>query len=200
MDAIKAIMTRRSTRRFLGRPVEDSDLKEIIEAGRFAPSGGNSQTNRFMVITDRKVLKQLSEMVQEAFSKMEVYEGMYKSFVTSITLSKQGNYVFHYDPPCLIVLANKKEYGNNLADVACALENMMIAANAKDLGSCWINQLRWLNEDERLLELFRSFGMKEDERIYGALAVGYADSEDGLPERRQIERKGNEVIFIQAEE
>ncbi len=196
MDALEAVMTRRSTRRFKDRPVEDDLLKEIIEAGRYAPSGGNSQTNHFMVITDKEILSKLAVMVQDAFSKMEVYEGMYKSMANSITLSKKGNYVFHYNAPCLIVMANRKDYGNNLADVACALENMMIYANAKDLGSCWINQLRWLNEDEPLLKLFYGFGMKEDERIYGALALGYPDSDDGLPERRTIARKGNEVTYI----
>ncbi|MBO7677558.1 MAG: nitroreductase [Erysipelotrichaceae bacterium] len=196
MDTKQAIMSRRSTRKFKDKAIDEKTLNEIIEAGRYAPSGGNSQTSRFFVIRDRKVLDQLVELVQDAFSKMEVYEGMYKSMATSITLSKTGNYVFHYNPACLIVVANKKDYGNNLADVACALENMMILANDKDLGSCWINQLRWLNEDEKLLELFRSYGMKDDERIYGALALGYPDSEDGLPERRTIERKGNEVIYI----
>lgn len=196
MDALEAVMTRRSTRKFKDRPVEDDLLKEIIEAGRYAPSGGNSQTNHFMVITDKEILSKLAVMVQDAFSKMEVYEGMYKSMANSITLSKKGNYVFHYNAPCLIVMANRKDYGNNLADVACALENMMIYANAKDLGSCWINQLRWLNEDEPLLKLFYGFGMKEDERIYGALALGYPDSDDGLPERRTIARKGNEVTYI----
>ena len=196
MDALKAIMTRRSTRRYKDKPVEDDLLNEIIEAGRYAPSGGNSQTNHFFVITDKQILNKLVYMVQDAFSRMEVYEGMYKSMANSITMSKTGDYVFHYNAPCLIVMANRKDYGNNFADVACALENMMIYANAKDLGSCWINQLRWLNENEELLELFYSFGMKEDERVYGALALGYPDSENGLPERRTIERKGNEVTYI----
>ncbi len=196
MDAKQAILSRRSTRKFKDRPVDDETLKEIIEAGRYAPSGGNCQSNHFFVIRDKNILEKLTVMVRDAFSKMEIQDGMYKSLVNSITLSRSGNYVFHYNPPCLIVLANRKDYGNNLADVACALENMMICTNAMDLGSCWINQLRWLNEEEKLLELFYSFGMKEDERIYGALALGYPDSEDELPERKQIERKGNEVVYI----
>lgn len=196
MDAIQAIMSRRSTRKFTDRMIDETVLKTIIEAGRYAPSGGNSQINRFFVIRDKEILDKLARMAQDSFSKMEVYEVMYRSLKSSIMAAKQGNYVFHYDPACLIVLANKKDYGNNIADVACALENMMICANAKDLGSCWINQLKWLNEDEKLLELFYRFGMKEDERIYGTLALGYADSEDGLPERRHVERKGNEVIYI----
>ena len=196
MDAEKAILTRRSTRRFLNKPVEKQMIVKIIEAGRYAPSGGNNQTNHFFVITDTAVLKKLSDIAQEAFSKMETYEGMYRSLATSITLSKQGNYVFHYGAPCLIVVANRKDYGNNMADTACALENMMIMANALDLGSCYINQLKWLNEDEEVLKLFDSLGLKKDERIYGALSVGYPDSKDGLPNRTQVKRKGNEVTYI----
>lgn len=62
------------------------------------------------------------------------------------------NYVFHYNPAVLIITANKKDYGNNMVDCACALENMMLMANALDLGSVWINQLRWLNENSVILE------------------------------------------------
>lgn len=196
MNTETAILTRRSTRRYKEKEIDKSLLDRIIEAGRYAPSGGNNQTNHLFVITDQTVLKQLAEIAQNTFSAMEVYEGMYPSLRTSVTLSKKGNYVFHYNAPCLIVLANRKEYGNNIADVACALENMMILANEFDLGSCWINQLKWLNENEEILNLFKEFGLKDDERIYGALALGYPDTEDGLPERRQIERKGNEVVFI----
>ncbi len=196
MNTETAILTRRSTRRYKEKEIDRSLLDRIIEAGRYAPSGGNNQTNHFFVITDQTVLKQLAEIAQNTFSAMEVYEGMYPSLRTSVTLSKKGNYVFHYNAPCLIVLANRKEYGNNIADVACALENMMILANEFDLGSCWINQLKWLNENEEILNLFKEFGLKDDERIYGALALGYPDTESGLPERRQIERKGNEVVFV----
>jgi len=73
---------------------------------------------------------------------------------------------------------------------------MMIMANELDLGSCWINQLRWLNEEPAIIEVFRGYGMLEDERIYGALALGYPDTGDGLPERKPLPRKGNEVIYI----
>ena len=196
MNAYETIMTRRSTRRFQNREVEGEKTDLIIEAGRHAPSGGNSQSCHFFVITNRKLLDKLAVMVSEAFRKMEVYEGMYRSLVTSITRSKQGNYIFHYGCPMLIVVANNKDYGNNIADCACALENMMIAANSLDLGTCWINQLKWLNEDEGLLELFREHGLEQDERIYGALAVGYPDTEDGLPVRTALPRTGNKVEYI----
>ena len=104
--------------------------------------------------------------------------------------------MFHYHAPALIIAANKKDYGNNMADTACALENMMLMANALDLGSCWINQLRWLNEDPALLAYERELGLAEDERVYGAVAVGFADTPDGLPERTPLPRTGNRVEYI----
>lgn len=199
MNTLEAINTRRSTRRFSGRPIEQDKLDKIISAGRYAPSGGNSQSCHFIVIRSKEVLVKLAELAQAAFAQMEVTEGMYRSIAHSINASKKGGYVFHYSPDCLIIVANRNDYGNNIADTACALENMMLAANELDLGSVWINQLRWLNEDETLLAYERSLGLEEDERIYGALAVGYADTADGLPERKPLERTGNKVTYIPAE-
>ena len=196
MTTLDAINTRRSTRRFKSYPIEQEKLETIIEAGRYAPSGGNSQTCHFIVIRNKEVLANFAELAQSAFAKMEITDGMYKSIANSIRASQNGNYVFHYDPDTLIIVANQKDYGNNIADCACTLENMMIAANELDLGSVWINQLKWLNEDETLLEYERTLGLEENERVYGALAVGYADTEDGLPCRTPLERTGNKVTYI----
>ena len=65
-----------------------------------------------------------------------------------------------------------------------------------DLGSVWINQLRWLNENPVILEKMQELGMADDERVYGALALGYADTEDEMPIRIPLDRTGNEVIYI----
>ena len=192
-DAFELIRTRRSTRKYLDKPVEEEALRQIVEAGRYAPSGSNSQTTRFFVITDRALLDELAVAVKEEFAKMEVTPGMYRSMAGAIRAAKGEKYVFHYNAPALIVTANKKDYGNNMADCACALENMMLMANALDLGSCWINQLRWLNENERLLCRFRELGLAQDERIYGAVAVGLPDTADGLPTREPLPRTGNPV-------
>jgi nitroreductase len=192
-DAYELIRTRRSTRKYLNKPVEEEALQQIVEAGRYAPSGSNSQTTRFFVITDRALLDELAVTVKEEFAKMEVTPGMYRSMAGAIRAAKGEKYVFHYNAPALIVTANKKDYGNNMADCACALENMMLMANALDLGSCWINQLRWLNENGRLLRRFRELGLAEDERIYGAVALGWPDTADGLPLREPLPRTGNPV-------
>jgi nitroreductase len=197
MQVIDAIKTRRSTRKFADKKPDRIMIDAVVEAGRFAPSGGNAQSTHFLVVTNRKILDELEEKVKCVFASMEETPGMYKSLVNSIRASKSGNYWYDYKAPVLIITANQKDYGNNIADCACALENMMIEANELDLGSCWINQLRWLNEDEGILQMMYAFGMQENERVYGALALGYSATEDNLPNRKALERTGNKVTYIE---
>ena len=196
MNTLEAIKTRRSTRKFKARPVEMEKLLQIVEAGRFGPTGGNAQSNHFFVISKIETLMVLKELVQNAFAKMELRDDLYKSLKNSITLSRKGHYSFSYNAPVLIVVANKKDYGNNMADVACAVENMMLAANELDLGSCYINQLKWLNEEPSIRGYLGTLGLKDDERVYASVAIGYADTESGLPNRTESPRVGNEVVFV----
>ncbi len=195
MDAYETIITRRSTRKYKPEAVEPEKLQKVIEAGRYAPSGGNNQTNHFLVVRNPEVMKRLAELAEAAFARMEADENTYPSLRNSILASKKGGYVFSYHAPILIIVANRKDYGNNMADAVAAIENMMIAANALDLGSCYINQLYWLNEEPSLLSYLQELGLKENERVFASMVLGYAATEDGLPNRTPLARKGNEVSF-----
>lgn len=195
-EAFRLIETRRSTRSYSGEPVDGGVLRRIVEAGRLAPSGGNCQTTHFIVISDGRVLGELAALVCAEFAKMEVEEGMYRSIANSITASKKGGYAFHYHAPVLIVTANRAGYGNNIADCACALENMMLMANALGLGSCWINQLRWLNENDAVCAYLAGLGLQEGEKPYGALALGHPATADGVPVRKPLARTGNPVTWV----
>ena len=194
MDALEAIFTRRSTRKMKEDMPPFEMIEKIVEAGRFAPSGSNSQQMHMIVITDKKVLKELTAVVKEALSKMEYSPDTYISLKYAIEAAKKDNYTFYYNAPVLIVAANKKGYGNALADTGCALENMMIAANALDLGSCWINNLHWLDDNEDVRKYLYTLGLKEDETITGGLILGYGI--DGMPERSPLEHNGNPVTWI----
>ena len=72
MNTYDSIITRRSTRKYLNKPVERELLERVIETGRYAPSGGNSQSNHFIVIQDRKIIEKLVELTQKAFSQMKI--------------------------------------------------------------------------------------------------------------------------------
>ena len=190
---IKVLLSRRSVRAYQPRELERSMVDIIVETGRYAPSGGNSQTTKFIVIRSREVLDRLQILVESEFAKMEVSEGMYKSIRASITASKRGGYRFCYDAPVLVVLANKKEYGNAMADCSAAAENMLVAAHALGIGACWINQLKWLGENENVRAFMDDLGLNEDDVICAGVSLGY--SAEG--EKKPLERTGNEVIYIE---
>ena len=194
MDALEAIFTRRSTRKMKSELPPKEMIEKIIEAGRYAPSGSNSQTTHLIVITQKDTLNKLAGIVQEAFAEMEIGPDAYVSLRNSVNASKKGDYVFHYGAPVLIVTANKKGYGNAMADSACALENVMIAANALDLGSCWINQLHWLDENDKVRSYMENLGLGQNETITGGLILGYGY--DGQPVRSELKRTGNPVTWI----
>lgn len=195
MNTYENILTRRSTRNYLSQPVEPEHLEKIVDAGRYAPSGGNSQSNHFIVIRDKAILTELASLVEQAFAQMTYDDNTYASIRKSIIRSQKGGYVFCYNAPVLIVVANRKDYGNNQADCAIAIENMMLEANELGLGSCYINQLKWLNEDPALLAYLRGLGLGEDERVYGSVIVGYPDTSDGAPVRTPLKRTGNLVTW-----
>ena len=172
-------------RKYLDKEVSQELLEKIIETGRYAPSGGNSQSNHFLVIQNKQIIDHLVKMVERAFSQMEITENMYRSLQNSINLSKKGGYVFCYNAPVLIIVANKKDYGNNQADCALALENMMLEANELDLGSCYINQLHWLRNDDKIRDFLFELGIPKEHTICSAAAIGYIGKESSPPPRKK---------------
>lgn len=195
MNTLECIKTRHSTRKFKPEPIAQELLDTVIDAGRRAPTGGNLQPTHFMVITNPDALKELVTLVQEEYGKTEVTEQTPPYMVNIIKMSKEGKFVFHYNAPVLIVLAHKPVLANNFSDTACAMENMMLACNELDLGSCWVNQLRHLQDNERIIKRLRELGMGDDEKVYASLAIGYPDLPNGL-NRRELDIKGNPVTYI----
>lgn len=81
------IKSRRSTRKFKNEMVPEELVEQVVEAGRYAPSGGNSQSTHFIVIENKEVLDKLAELAKTEFAKMEITADTYKSLVHSITSS-----------------------------------------------------------------------------------------------------------------
>jgi len=197
MEFQKVLTSRRSTRKFKPLPVEREMLEKIVEAGRCAPSGGNAQTCHFTVLTNPALLQKTAETVREVFAGMEYDENTCSSVVRSIQLSKKGTYVYHYGAPALLLVSNRKGYDNAMADSACAMENMMLQCAELSLANCWINQLHRLESHPAVGALIRDLGIKENETVCGALAVGYANTENGLPLTEPLKRTGNPVTWLE---
>lgn len=177
MDLLNLILDRRSCRTFLPQTPDRPTLTAIIEAGRYAPSAMNRQFNRFYVITDSAFLTRISNTVSQ---RLEGFEG--KDCL--------------YGAPAVILVTNRKDNICALQDAACAMENMMLAAAAVGIGSCWINQPYHLRNDAEMLALLSEAGMQPGEFPCCALALGLPEG-SLFPGRR--ERTGNPVHWITGE-
>jgi len=167
---IENIKQRRSIRRFKDE-VPDKDLIDtIIEAGTWAPSGKNMQTWQFTVLRSAENISRLNLAVGKAL----------------------GNDSYNiYGAPVLIILSNKKDNTNGLADCSAAIENMFLAAESIGVSSCWINQLKITCDDPEVRKLLSEFGVPEDHHAWCSAAIGFAASRPHNPP----ERKPGTVIY-----
>lgn len=124
---------------------------------------------------------------------MELTDDLYISVRNGIKKAQEGEYHFFYDAPTLIVVSNQKTNKNGMADVACAIENMMLEATELGLGSCWINQIRWLDHNPVVHAYMKKLGLEENETVCGAVAIGYKVKESI---REAPERKGMKVTYV----
>ena len=173
-EFLNLLLDRRSCRAFQPDPVDRPTLAAIVEAGRYAPSAMNIQKNHFYIITDPALLTQLTETVSR---KLENFAGR----------------DFRYGAPALVLVTNRKRNTMALQDASCAMENMMLAAAALGLGSCWINQPFHLREDAQLRALLTDLDIPEDETPCCALALGLPAA-PLFPGRRP--RTGNPVVWL----
>lgn len=154
-EVIKAIRERRSIRRFTNEQIKDNELQTILEAGTWAPTGKGLQDPWIVAVQNKQLCNQLRTMN-----------------ATIMGVSSDP----YYGAPTLILVFASKDWYNNTRDGSLVLANMMLAAHAIGLGSCWINR-----EDEMFATaegklLMQEWGLPEGLIGIGALAVGYPAS------------------------
>jgi nitroreductase len=119
MEIFATIRKRRSIRLYKKKPVEKEKLNRILEAGRLAPSAGNKQPWRFIVVTDKKAKEKLRAAYDEEW------------FVTAPVII-----IGCAVPEEAWVRTDGQEYW--MVDVAIAMQNMILTATELGLGTCWI--------------------------------------------------------------
>ena len=177
------MLTRRSIRAYLDKPVERAKLDKILRAGAYAPSALNNQARQFIAITDPKILKKLNRAVEKMVD--EQTRARIKG------RSESGEFNFFYNAPVLILVTCSVMEKFPAEDCACALENMFLTAHSEGLGSCWINQLSSLSLVEPFNSFLRSIGMKDAYKVYGCCALGYPAVEGKLSKP-----KLNDIIVL----
>lgn len=162
-EVLKALKTRRSVRSYKTEQIKDEELKAVLEAGTFAPNGMGRQDSWIVAVQNPEILSQLRKMNAEILgSSSDPYYG-----APTIVL------VFGSDP---------EKWRNSIQDGSLVLGNMMTAAYAIGLGSCWINREMEMFSTEEGKALMRKLGIPE-ELIQagltgiGALALGYPEGE-----------------------
>ena len=189
-EVLSCIRGRRSTRSFQPEQISPEQLDALLEAAIWAPSGGNSQTWKFFAIQNQEKLLTLNELVRMSFQTW-VPDDDYAAKLNAKEKSAREGYNFYFHAPTLIVATNRPRYANAMADCATALQNIFLAAHAVGLGSCYINQLRWLRDEDIIRQYLCALGMPEDYVVCGAAAVGYIKTP--MPEQA---RKADTVYII----
>jgi len=154
------IRSRRSVRKFADRPIPEDLLQQILEAGRWAPSGANAQPWRFVVVTRRDTLKVIAEACYySAFKSGHVGEAA-----------------------ALVVICADRKSGSPtyLLDCAIAGTNMTLMAHALGIGSCWIGAF----EEDTVRKILN---IPETIRSVALIAFGYAAHPTAAPPRLELE-------------
>lgn len=155
---LEALKNRRSIRKFKPELPDREALEQIIEAGLYAASGHGMQSSMIVAVTERKLRDRLMEMNR-------VIGGW-----------KEGFDPFYGAPAVLLVLSDKAS-PNHVYDGSLSMGNMMLAAHALGLGSCWINRAREEFESEEGKAILRELGIEGDWEGIGHCVVGYADQD-----------------------
>ena len=161
---IASLLTRRSIRAYRPDPVPPADIDRVIAAGLRAASGMGRQSPVILAVTDRTLRDHLMRM-------------------NAAVMGREGSDPF-YGAPCVLVVLADRQSPTYLYDGALAMGNMMNAAHALGLGSCWIHRAREEFESEEGQEILRTLGIHGDLEGIGHLILGYADGP--LPEAKPL--------------
>ena len=183
-EVLKTILARRSVRQYEKRQIDDEQLKAILEAATWAPSGANNQSWLFTAIQNPEVLAKLNEYIRKTLIVWEPDED-YAPKLAIRSKAQKEDYNFFFNAPTFIVASNRSGYSNAMADCAAALENIFLAATSLGLASCWINHLRWLTDDKEVRAyLYKLLNIPLEHVICGAAAIGYStQTPEGKPRR-----------------
>jgi nitroreductase len=136
MNVLEAIYTRRSVREFTREPVDESDIRDLIDAAIQAPNAINRQAWRFVVVSNPTVLRGIAQAAKaHALAQLDMTAP--ESAGLHGHLSNPGFDIF-YGAPLLVVIWTKGPDDMAVHDCCLAAENLMLAAVTKALGSCWI--------------------------------------------------------------
>lgn len=177
METLDCIESRRSIRKYLDIPIEFEKVGNILNAGRLAPSAGNLQDWKFILVTERDLRKQLAEACQQQL--------WMETAPVHIVVCSQP-------------VKTERMYGKrgqelySIQNCAAAVQSMLLAAHDQGVGACWVGAF----EDHMVR---RILSMPDSARPMAIITLGYPDEEPPVPHKytvdnvTYIERWGNRI-------
>ncbi|HHT36737.1 MAG: nitroreductase family protein [Candidatus Wallacebacter cryptica] len=160
MDTLTAIKQRRSIRKYKNQPIEPEKLDAVLEAARLAPSARNAQLWKFVVVQDESVRNQLAEATN--------YKFIAEAPVVIAGVSLDPERVMRCEVPAYAV------------DLAIAMTNITLAAQALGLGTCWIGGF-----DQQIAR--EVLGIPEKYKIVELMPLGYPEEEPPARPRKTLD-------------
>lgn len=193
-DIFETILHRRSIRRFAPKQMEEAALQQIIQAGLYAPSAGGRQGVIFAVCQDREVNLRLGKIKRaNSNPRMATATNFVSREQPSIADDPKLTNAF-YDAPTVITMFAPKNFLFSVDDCAVAAENMMLAADALGIGSCYIGQGWTAFADPYGQEILRQWNIPTDYYAVMQLLLGYPREDDKHPTAKP--RKEGRIIRI----
>ncbi len=151
MDVFNVIEKRYSVRSYANKDIPDKDLRKILESARLAPSAGNRQEWRFIVVKDKDIRAKLCEAAKEQVFVSEAP-------VVIACCAETDNHMMTCGQLCYPI------------DVAVAIDHMALVATELGIGSCWIGAF---HEDK----VKKILNIPDEIRVVELLCLGYAADE-----------------------
>lgn len=170
-STINDILTRRSVKKYKSAPVPQEIIDKIINAGLYAPSGMGAQSPIIIQVTNKEMRNKLAKMNAD------------------IMCADTDPF---YGAPCVLIVLANKNCRTAIYDGSLVMENLMLAAHALGLGSCWIHRAKEEFESEEGKEILKSLGIEGEYIGIGHCIIGFADGEP----KPQAERKPGRVYKI----
>ena len=172
MDAMVNLLTRRSIRKYKPDMLPREVIDRIAEAGTYAPTGKNQQSPIIIAVTSKALRDRMAQMNAE---------------VLGIDSDP-----FYGAPVVLVVLAERSN-PNHVYDGSLVMANLMLAAHALGVGSCWINRAREVFDNDEGKTILADLGIEGDYEGVGNCILGYADG----PAPTAKPRKENYVYYAE---
>ncbi len=170
-EVLKSLNERRSCRSYTSDPIPEEVLNQILEAGTYAATGMGKQSPLMIAVTDKAVRDRLSAM-------------------NAAVMGGSGD-PFYGAPAVIIVLADRK-VPTYLYDGSLVMGNLMNAAHALGIGSCWIHRAKEEFDSEEGKKLLKDLGIEGDYEGIGHCILGY----EAAPCRPAAPRKDNYIYRI----